>query len=91
MLSPSPFAHPRLVAFGTGARPCPLSQFCRRPQFPKTYLLVGMTGDLGRLICHWMITRGARSVVLTSRSPHVDPLWLEEMSALGALVTVMAM
>lgn len=57
----------------------------------KTYLLVGMTGDLGRLICHWMITRGARSVVLTSRSPHVDPLWLEEMSALGALVTVMAM
>ncbi|PWY93430.1 ketoacyl-synt-domain-containing protein [Aspergillus sclerotioniger CBS 115572] len=57
----------------------------------KTYLLVGMTGDLGRSVCHWMITRGARSLVLTSRSPNIDPGWLEEMSALGARVAVMAM
>ena len=57
----------------------------------KTYLLVGMTGDLGRSVCHWMITRGARSLVLTSRSPNIDPRWLEEMSALGARVVVMAM
>ncbi|KAI2888312.1 hypothetical protein CBS76997_8218 [Aspergillus niger] len=57
----------------------------------KTYLLVGMTGDLGRSVCHWMISRGARHLVLTSRSPNVDPGWLEEMSALGARVVVMAM
>ncbi|GKZ37717.1 putative PKS/NRPS-like protein biosynthetic cluster [Aspergillus brasiliensis] len=56
----------------------------------KTYLLVGMTGDLGRSVCHWMITRGARCLVLTSRSPNIDPLWLEEMSTLGARVLVMA-
>ncbi|PYI03687.1 polyketide synthase [Aspergillus sclerotiicarbonarius CBS 121057] len=57
----------------------------------KTYLLVGMTGDLGRSVCHWMITRGARSLVLTSRSPNIDPQWLEDMSAIGARVVVMAM
>ncbi|RAH57195.1 hypothetical protein BO85DRAFT_35291 [Aspergillus piperis CBS 112811] len=37
----------------------------------KTYLLVGMTGDLGRSVCHWMIIRGARCLVLTSRSPSI--------------------
>ncbi|KAA8649567.1 hypothetical protein EYZ11_005806 [Aspergillus tanneri] len=57
----------------------------------KTYLLVGMTGDVGQSVCQWMIARGARSVVLTSRSPKVDPRWLGEMSGLGARVVVMAM
>lgn len=55
----------------------------------KTYLLVGMTGDLGRSICHWLITKGARHVVLTSRSPKVDPHWIQEMSKLGANVVPM--
>ncbi|KAJ5174511.1 Type I Polyketide synthases (Type I PKS) [Penicillium canariense] len=57
----------------------------------KTYLLIGLTGDIGQSVCQWMITRGARSVVLTSRSPKVDPAWLEEMSGLGAAVVVMSM
>ncbi|KUM65672.1 hypothetical protein ACN42_g1443 [Penicillium freii] len=55
----------------------------------KTYLLVGMTGDLGRSICHWLITKGARHVVLTSRSPKVDPHWIQEMFKLGANVVPM--
>ncbi|PWY79460.1 ketoacyl-synt-domain-containing protein [Aspergillus sclerotioniger CBS 115572] len=57
----------------------------------KTYLLAGMTGDLGRSICQWMVSRGARSVVLGSRSPHVDVQWIEEMARLGARVVPMAM
>ncbi|GKZ64564.1 type I Iterative Polyketide synthase (PKS) [Aspergillus niger] len=57
----------------------------------KTYLLVGMTGDIGRSVCHWMVSRGARYLVLTSRNPSIDSRWVEEMSALGAHVIVKAM
>ncbi|PGH18166.1 hypothetical protein AJ80_04553 [Polytolypa hystricis UAMH7299] len=57
----------------------------------KTYLLIGMTGNLGQSICHWMITRGARNVVLTSRNPKVDQQWVEQMSSLGAQVIIRSM
>jgi acyl transferase domain-containing protein len=57
----------------------------------KTYLLAGMTGDTGRSICQWMIERGARNVVLTSRSPKVDRWWIDEMAAAGAKVAAMSM
>ncbi|KAI1171395.1 hypothetical protein F4777DRAFT_582964 [Nemania sp. FL0916] len=33
-----------------------------------SYLLVGGTGGLGRSIAHWMIDRGARNLILLSRS-----------------------
>ncbi|KAL4864872.1 hypothetical protein BDV12DRAFT_200687 [Aspergillus spectabilis] len=39
----------------------------------KTYLLAGMTGDLGRSLCGWMVSKGARHVVLASRTPNIDP------------------
>ncbi|GKZ26769.1 type I Iterative Polyketide synthase (PKS) [Aspergillus brasiliensis] len=57
----------------------------------KTYLLVGMTGDIGRSVCEWMISRGARYLVLTSRNPSINPRWIAEMSSLGAHVVVKAM
>lgn len=45
-----------------------------RPQNPavllcpnKTYVLVGLTGHLGQSICRWMVTNGARHIVVTSR------------------------
>ncbi|PWY82224.1 ketoacyl-synt-domain-containing protein [Aspergillus heteromorphus CBS 117.55] len=57
----------------------------------KTYLLVGMTGDLGQSVCRWMISRGARSVVLASRAPNIDPRWIEEMATMGAHVLGMEM
>ncbi|KAF6803240.1 beta-ketoacyl synthase domain-containing protein, partial [Colletotrichum musicola] len=56
----------------------------------KAYLLIGLTGDLGRSICCWMLGRGARHVVLTSRHPQIDDEWLEEMRALGGNVLVVA-
>ncbi|KAL4960977.1 polyketide synthase [Aspergillus stella-maris] len=54
----------------------------------RTYLLVGMAGDLGQSVCHWMITRGARNIVLASRTPRVEKQWLDDMAALGARVRV---
>ncbi|KAJ5446582.1 hypothetical protein N7445_001403 [Penicillium cf. griseofulvum] len=57
----------------------------------KTYLLAGMSGDLGQSVCHWMITRGAKNIVLTSRNPKVDSTWVEEMARLGARVAIEAM
>ncbi|OOF98604.1 hypothetical protein ASPCADRAFT_162193 [Aspergillus carbonarius ITEM 5010] len=57
----------------------------------KTYLLAGMTGDLGKSVCQWMVRRGARVVVLGSRSPNVDVHWIEDMARLGARVVPMAM
>ncbi|GAA85768.1 hypothetical protein AKAW_03882 [Aspergillus luchuensis IFO 4308] len=56
----------------------------------KTYLLVGMTGDLGRSVCQWMVSKGARTVVLGSRSPNIDAQWILEMERLGAQVFPMA-
>jgi SAM-dependent methyltransferase len=57
----------------------------------KTYLLVGLAGDLGRSLCLWMIQHGARHVVLTSRNPKVDQTWIDEMASLCAVVKVQSM
>ena len=54
----------------------------------KTYWLVGLTGGLGLSICRWMVDRGAKYVVMTSRNPKIDNSWLEEIEALGATVKV---
>ena len=54
----------------------------------KTYWLVGLTGGLGLSICRWMIDRGAKHVVMTSRNPKVDVSWLEDIEASGATVKV---
>lgn len=57
----------------------------------KTYLLVGLAGDLGRSLCRWMIEHGARNVVLTSRNPKVDPRWVGDMAKMGAVVKLQSM
>jgi hypothetical protein len=57
----------------------------------KTYLLIGMTGDLGRSVASWLVTRGARNIVLTSRNPEVDDEWIKEMARSGARVAYMTM
>ncbi|KAK7961767.1 Hybrid PKS-NRPS biosynthetic cluster [Apiospora aurea] len=54
----------------------------------NTYWLVGLTGGIGISLCRWMIDRGARNVVLSSRCPTVDPGWLEDMKLLGAVVRI---
>lgn len=57
----------------------------------KTYLLVGMSGDLGQSVSHWMITRGARNIVLTSRTPKINSQRIDEMARFGARVRVECM
>ncbi|KAK2007074.1 beta-ketoacyl synthase domain-containing protein [Colletotrichum eremochloae] len=56
----------------------------------KTYWLAGLTGTLGLSLCNWMVEHGAKHVVITSRSPKVDPTWLATQNAKGANVQVMA-
>ncbi|KAI1768458.1 hypothetical protein GGR53DRAFT_532368 [Hypoxylon sp. FL1150] len=43
----------------------------------KTYWLVGLSGALGISLCDWMIERGVRYLVLTSRNPKIDSRWIE--------------
>jgi hybrid polyketide synthase/nonribosomal peptide synthetase ACE1 len=57
----------------------------------KTYLLIGMAGDMGRSLCRWMILHGAKHVVLTSRNPSIEKSWLDDMQELGGMVKVMSM
>ena len=54
----------------------------------KTYWLVGLAGGLGLSLCTWMVDHGAKSVVITSRNPKVDPTWLESLAAMGAVVKI---
>ena len=57
----------------------------------KTYLLVGLTGEIGRSLCEWMISNGAGCVCLTSRSPKINERWLESFQGTNATIKVFAM
>lgn len=52
----------------------------------KTYLFVGMSGELGQSLAEWMIRHGARHVVLTSRTPKVNPMFVDDMKKRYAAV-----
>ncbi|KAF4631137.1 hypothetical protein G7Y89_g6997 [Cudoniella acicularis] len=54
----------------------------------KTYWLVGLTGGLGLSLCEWMVQRGARYFVISSRKPNVETAWLDEMRAKGVFVKI---
>ncbi|UNI18379.1 putative PKS/NRPS-like protein biosynthetic cluster [Purpureocillium takamizusanense] len=61
-------------------------------QSDKTYLFVGMAGELGQSIATWMISHGARCVVLTSRTPQVNPSFVHDMhSRYGAVVKALSL
>lgn len=58
----------------------------------KTYVFVGLSGDLGQSLVEWMVRRGARNIVLSSRHPTVEPKFLEALSReWGAVVKVLAL
>ncbi|KAE8150730.1 hypothetical protein BDV25DRAFT_139560 [Aspergillus avenaceus] len=57
----------------------------------RTYFLVGLTGELGLQLTKWMVSRGARYLALASRSPSVNPEWLELVQSEGAVVKTYAM
>ncbi|OAQ95890.1 hypothetical protein LLEC1_01631 [Akanthomyces lecanii] len=57
----------------------------------RTYLLAGLTGELGQSLCKWMATRGAKYIALTSRKPRLSSVFREEMQHMGATVNCFAM
>lgn len=54
----------------------------------KTYLLVGLTGEVGLSLCRWMVDRGARHLAITSRNPDIAAASLQDLESRGARVTV---
>ena len=56
----------------------------------KTYLLIGLAGQLGISMCDWMAQRGARHIVITSRNPKVNKAWLDNIQADGVRIRVEA-
>ncbi|KAJ4855607.1 AMP-binding enzyme domain-containing protein [Trichoderma breve] len=55
-----------------------------------TYLLVGLTGELGQSLCAWMVAHGARNLVLSSRRPKVSQRFMDSCAAEGATIKVMS-
>lgn len=43
----------------------------------KTYLLVGLTGQVGQSLAEWMLANGAGCVCLASRNPKIDQRWMD--------------
>lgn len=54
----------------------------------RTYLLVGLAGDVGQSLCQWMVEHGARYIVMASRHPNVCAMFIRSMEALGATILV---
>ena len=50
----------------------------------RTYVLFGLTSDLAQSTCDWMVSHGARNIVLTSRTPKIDSRWKGELEQKGA-------
>lgn len=50
----------------------------------KTYLLIGLTRDLGQSLCRLFIKHGARNIVLASRNPDSAPSWVVEVTRASA-------
>lgn len=57
----------------------------------RTYLLVGLSGEVGQSLCQWMVDHGARYVVLTSRNPKVSKEWIESLEAVGATIKALSL
>ena len=56
-----------------------------------SYIIVGGTGGIGRSITEWMVEKGARHVILVSRSGLAKETvtnLIEKLSALGANIVV---
>lgn len=57
----------------------------------KSYMLVGMTGEMGLSLARWMVDHGAGGVILTSRNPKINQAWIDEMETTGAKIKIGAL
>lgn len=55
----------------------------------RTYWLCGLSGSLGISLCDWMIQRGTRNIVLTSRNPKIHPDWVTDHAQNGVIIESM--
>ncbi|KAH8650550.1 putative polyketide synthase [Tricladium varicosporioides] len=61
-------------------------------QANATYIVIGGTGGLGRSMARWMLSKGARNIVLLSRSAKPTPTLTQlamEASTLSATITIL--
>lgn len=56
----------------------------------RTYILFGLTGQIGQSITRWMVSNAARHIVVASRNPSQDAAWKDELRGRGAVVRVEA-
>lgn len=54
----------------------------------RTYILIGLTRDLGQSICRLFLQHGARYIIVASRNPDKSPAWVSELNAQGAMIRV---
>ncbi|PWY77825.1 hypothetical protein BO83DRAFT_406874 [Aspergillus eucalypticola CBS 122712] len=78
----------QLVDWNVPSVPVHLRQIDADPIFrrDRTYLMIGLTGEVGQSLCHWMARKGAGCIVLASRNPKVTPAFLRKAEDLGATV-----
>ncbi|GCB19394.1 nonribosomal peptide synthetase 14 [Aspergillus awamori] len=78
----------QLVDWDVPVVPVHLRQIDNDPIFrrDRTYLMIGLTGEVGQSLCHWMARKGAGFIVLASRNPKVTPAFLQKAEDLGATV-----
>lgn len=71
--------------------PVRATRFDIKPLFKAnaTYWICGMSGALGTSMCDWMIDRGVRHLVLTSRRPIIDPAWIDNYRRQGVTVRLL--
>ncbi|KAJ0124367.1 hypothetical protein J7T55_005705 [Diaporthe amygdali] len=64
-----------------------------RPLFSsnRTYLLVGLAGDVGMSLIEWMSTQGARYFALVSRNPRLNAAVLRHLTKLGVNIQTWAL
>jgi SAM-dependent methyltransferase len=65
----------------------PVSLFCG----DRTYLMIGLTGDIGQSLCLWMVRHGVRHIIVSSRNPSIGDPWQQEIERIGAKILVKAM
>lgn len=52
----------------------------------RTYLLLGLSGEVGQSICRWMARCGAGYIILASRNPKVSSEFIQSVEETGATV-----
>ncbi|KAI1473097.1 uncharacterized protein F4812DRAFT_454916 [Daldinia caldariorum] len=55
----------------------------------KTYWIVGLSGNLGTSLCDWMISKGAKTIALTSRNPQIKSDWISAHSCNGVTIAIL--